>query len=280
MSSIEIDSDRFEEQRIGGIKGYYDNVAKVFLPEYAFKALVDEIKPECKEALDTEDIMNSQRRVANNLESRYLDNDTYAQIFLMHLAHSYLLKNSNKKDLFVILYIDLVGSTALTAIMSAEAVARLVRTFCQEMSITVSKYGGYVLKYAGDAVIAFFPPNPDLSSTSKNVIRCAYNMMKLIERSINEVLFRKGLPKIKVRISIDAGYNQIIVLGSEPDLLGHVISRAAKIMSRARPNQIVIGEDVYKNLDESYKKIFKHEGSYKLQESGEEYPIYTSLESD
>ncbi|GIU72695.1 MAG: hypothetical protein KatS3mg003_2224 [Candidatus Nitrosocaldaceae archaeon] len=276
--SIEIDTDRFEEQRIGGVKGYYDKIAKVFIPENAFQALIDEVRPTCKEELDTEDIMNSQRRVVINLESKYLDNDTYAQIFLIHLAHSYLLKNSNKKDVFVILYIDLVGSTALTAMMSAEEVAKLVRTFCQEMSIIISKYGGYVLKYAGDAVIAFFPPNPDISSSCKNAILCAYNMRVILERAINYVLFQKNLPKIKARISVDAGYNQIIVLGSEPDLLGHVISRAAKIMSKAKPNQIVIGDDVYKNLEDKYKELFRLEGSYKLQESGEEYPIYTSTE--
>ena len=275
--SIEIDTDRFEEQRVGAVKGYYDKVAKLFIPEYSFQALMDELKPVYKSELDSEDIMNSQRRVASSLDSEYLDNDTYAQIFLMHLSHSYLLKNSNKKDIFVILYIDLVGSTALTAIMSAEGVAKLVRTFCQEMSIVISKYGGYVLKYAGDAVIAFFPPNPDIETSCKNAIRCAYNMSIILERSINTVLFEKNLPKIKARISIDAGYNQIIVLGSEPDLLGHVISRAAKIMSRAKPNQIVIGDDVYKNLGED-KKLFKMEGVYKLQESGEEYPIYTSIE--
>lgn len=276
--SIEIDTDRFEEQRVGGVKGYYDKVAKIFIPEYSFQALVDEVKPICKLELDTEDIMNSQRRVASSLESEYLDNDTYAQIFLMHLSHSYLLKNSNKKDVFVILYIDLVGSTALTAIMSAEGVAKLVRTFCQEMSIVIAKYGGYVLKYAGDAVIAFFPPNPNIATSCKNAIRCAYNMDMILERSINTILFQKNLPKIKARISIDTGYNQIIVLGSEPDLLGHVISRAAKIMSKAKPNQIVIGEDVYMNLNEE-KKLFKKAGVYKLHESGEEYSVYTSIES-
>lgn len=275
--SIEIDPDRFEEQRIGGVKGYYDKIAKTFIPEYSFQALVEEVKPNYKLELDTKDIMNSQKRVANSLESEYLDNDTYAQIFLMHLARSYLLKNSNKKYIFVILYIDLVGSTALAAMMSSKEVAKLVRTFCQEMSIVISKYGGYVLKYAGDAVIAFFPPNPDIATACTNAIRCAYNMDLIIERSINTILFQKNLPKIKARISIDAGYNQIIALGSEPDLLGHVISRAAKIMSIAKPNHIVIGEEVYRNLEE--KRLFRREGVYKLQESGEEYLVYISIES-
>ncbi|MEM2855548.1 MAG: adenylate/guanylate cyclase domain-containing protein [Candidatus Nitrosocaldaceae archaeon] len=274
--SIEIDSTRFEKYRVGATQGYYDKIARVFIAEKTLKILFDEVKPSYK-PIDTNDIVNSQRRVLNNLESDSLDNDTYAQIFLMHLSHSYLLKNSNKNDVFVILYIDLVGSTALAATISIEMVAKLVRTFCQEMSIIISRFGGYVLKYAGDAVIAFFPPNPDLINTCANTIECSYSMMYIIERSINDMLFQKNLPKIKARISIDAGYNQIIVLGSEPDLLGHVISRAAKIMSKAKPNQIVIGEEVYKNLDDMHKRKFQSEGSYKLHESGEEYPLYTSI---
>ena len=101
-------------------------------------------------------------------------------------------------------------------------------------------------------------------------------MDKLLKESINEILFQNGYPKLKSRIAIDAGENQIIILGSEPDLLGHVISRAAKIMSKAPPNNIIIGDNVYRYLNNSIKERFPIQDKFMLFETGEIYPIYIS----
>ena len=101
-------------------------------------------------------------------------------------------------------------------------------------------------------------------------------MQKLLDESINVVLFKNQYPKLRSRISIDTGANQIVLLGSEPDLLGHVISRSAKIMSKAPPNNIVIGHNIYKNLNNITKKKFSVRDKFMLFETGEIYSIYIS----
>jgi adenylate cyclase len=145
------------------------------------------------------------------------------------------------------------------------------------MSIIISKHKGYVLKYAGDAVIGYFPKNPDIENACENAVICSFNMKRLIEESINLILMQCKYPKIRTRISVDAGENQIIVLGSEPDLLGHVVSRAAKIMGKARPNQIAIGADVFKNISMELRERFEEVEKYTLVETGETYAVYTSI---
>ena len=37
----------------------------------------------------------------------------------------------------------------------------IIQTFTQEMSMIIALYGGYVLKYIGDAILAFFITNSD-----------------------------------------------------------------------------------------------------------------------
>jgi hypothetical protein len=101
-------------------------------------------------------------------------------------------------------------------------------------------------------------------------------MQKLLDESINKVLFINSYPKLKSRISIDVGENQIVILGSEPDLLGHVISRAAKIMSKASPNNIVLGDNIFKNLCNMSKEKFPIEDKFTLFETGEIYSIHIS----
>jgi adenylate cyclase len=56
----------------------------------------------------------------------------------------------------VILYVDLVGSTRLSMMLPIDRLTVIIRAFTQEMFSMVSTYGGYVLKYIGDAVLAFF----------------------------------------------------------------------------------------------------------------------------
>lgn len=274
---FELDRERFHEQSVAGEKGYYDMVEKIFIPERILRALIMELSPELSSS--PQNILErSQSRIAQNLErTRFLDKDSYAQIYLMHMSHKFLLQHKNIKDHMAILYIDLVGSTALSAALQPAELAIIVRVFCQEMSIMISKHKGYVLKYAGDAVIGYFPKDPDIRSACENAVKCAYHMRLVIKDSINVVLFQKKYPKLRARIAVDAGENQIVVLGYEPDLLGHVISRAAKIMGKANPNQIVIGGNVFRNISEDLRKKFLHTDSYVL-EAGEGYPVYLSLD--
>ncbi len=272
-----LDSQRFEEQIINGISGYYDKVEKVFLDENIFKILYDTIKPEINFQLNDNNVINSKKRVQNIIsEKNSKGKDSYSQIFTSYLSNRFLLQHKNETKKMCIFYIDLVGSTSLTAILSSIQLSKIIKLFCQEVSIFISKHNGFVLKYAGDAVIGYFPEVQDIKNACNDAVRCAKSIHKIIDISINEILYANGYPKIRTRISIDSGENQIVVLGSEPDLLGHIISRAAKIMSVANHNQIVIGSNVFDNLNENLRNNFKKQDKFLLHETGEHYSVYLS----
>lgn len=65
-------------------------------------------------------------------------------------------KFAGSKINFVILNVDLVGSTKLSMTLPLDRLTRLIQSFNQEMSLIVKDFGGFVLKYVGDAVLAFF----------------------------------------------------------------------------------------------------------------------------
>lgn len=272
-----LDGQRFEEQIINGISGYYDKIEKVFLDENIFKILYDTIKPEKNFQISDNDIIKSKKRVQNIIaEKNSKGKDSYSQIFTRYLSNRFLLQHKNETKKMCIFYIDLVGSTSLTAILSSVQLSKIIKLFFQEVSIFLSKNNGYVLKYAGDAVIGYFPGVQDIKNACNDAVRCAKSIQKIIDSSINEILYDNGYPKIRTRISIDSGENQIVVLGSEPDLLGHIISRAAKIMSVANHNQIVIGNNVFMNLDENLQDNFKKQDKFMLHETGECYSVHLS----
>ncbi|HEU5171960.1 MAG TPA: adenylate/guanylate cyclase domain-containing protein [Nitrososphaeraceae archaeon] len=274
-----LDKKRFEEQIIDGQSGFYDKIEEVFIPENVFATLFNNIGPRYQPSnIEIQNmIQSSRKRVSNTIKDIHQNTkDSYAQIFLSYLSHKFLLENKKQPRDMVILYIDLVGSTALTAILNPEELSMIVRIFCQEISICISRYFGYVLKYAGDAVIGYFPEGSILSKGDlhEHAIKCGFYMQKLLDESVNEILYQNKYPKLRSRIAIDVGRNQIVVLGSEPDLLGHVISRAAKIMGKAPPNNIIIGENVFRNLNDNTKEKFPLQDKFMLFETGEIYSTH------
>jgi adenylate cyclase len=171
-------------------------------------------------------------------------------------------------------------------------------------------YGGYVLKYIGDAVLAFFVvERGDESSKdekniispyslqSRNVVSCACTMVRVIQQGLNPILNQYDYPELKVRIGIDFGEIAVVQYGVDIDgldgkavftrphidLIGSTISVAVKMTSIAEPDHIIIGEKLYNKLEEKQKEIFKEitgpssVGDYLNEISEGKYHIYQSI---
>src|SRR6478752_10451945 len=100
-------------------------------------------------------IRNAQTRMWKALKSGGAQFD-----ISMEETAKILNRFSRSKVTFVILHVDLVGSTQLSMTLPLDRLTTIIQTFSQEMSFMIEMYGGYVLKYIGDAVLAFFVTNP------------------------------------------------------------------------------------------------------------------------
>jgi adenylate cyclase len=279
------DRTRFQKTVIDGELGYYDTVARKFIPQVILDSLLENIIPEKEYNLAPENdprLSQSLGRIRRNLSVYQRDpSDSYAQTFLKYLSNRYLGSIKEQKIDAAILYVDVVGSTKLATKLSPEELSSLIRVFSQEMSIIISRHGGFVLKYAGDAVIAYFPLSDEFGNAIDNAIRCGNTMNLIIGQSVNFAFQDFALPPIQVRISIDFGTNKIVFFGSEPDLIGHTITIASKMIRLAEPRHIVIGEKAHKQLTESFASRFIPASSdtdwdYKDPSTGKTYSIYFS----
>ena len=188
-----------------------------------------------------------------------------------------LEKLLESKVQLVIIHVDLVGSTKLCMSLSANRVADIIRAFTQEMSILINSYGGYIIKYVGDAVLGFFLVRSNSPYDEKlpciNAVNCAFSMIDVVKKGINPILSQYDYPEIRVRIGIDVGENVVVQYGWEKtflnqddkvveikkpimDVLGYTISITAKMTSLAKPNQIVIGQFVYDVIENNQKIQF------------------------
>jgi class 3 adenylate cyclase/ferritin-like metal-binding protein YciE len=202
-----------------------------------------------------------------------------------------LLNHVSSKIPLIIIYADLVGSTTMSMTLSINKLVDVIRVFAHEISHVVDSYGGYVLKYAGDAVISFFPGrvnNEDKYLASDTSIECGKSMINVI-RKTNMIFNKKfGYPELFTKIGIDAGENAIVQYGydqdSPIDILGYSINIASKITSLTGANKISIGENVYKSLDPNTQSQFREmllpDNRWKYINYGTDkpYKVYTLMD--
>ncbi len=162
---------------------------------------------------------------------------------------------------FAILSIDIADSTLLSTVMSPEKYSRLIRTILFELSRVVPKFHGYVLKYTGDGLIAYFPA-PSFIRMNDLAIDCALTMHLLIYKGINPILKDEGYQPIDIRIGIDSGEAYIETIGSPEakqhrDIIGSVVSLANKIQSIAGVGEIALGDTTLRNLHTMWRENCK-----------------------
>ncbi|MDH3765705.1 MAG: adenylate/guanylate cyclase domain-containing protein [Nitrosopumilus sp.] len=126
--------------------------------------------------------------------------NSYCITLLKYLSNRFLSSQSDQNISTAILFVDIVKSTNLTTTLTPDEMSSLIRVFSQEISILISKHSGFVLKYAGDAAIAYFPISHNAEKICQNVIRCAKSMNLLIKHAINPVFEKFDLPEIKIRV--------------------------------------------------------------------------------
>ena len=231
-------------------------------------------------ATDADSIVTSiQTRVWRSLKKGY----TYEAPF--DESDAFLRSHVLEKVDMAVMYTDLVGSTAMTLEMSEERVAAIISSFVHEMSYVVRQYNGYVLKFVGDAVIAYFDGTNDMLMAAGRAVECAKSMIRAVDEGINPLLNQYDYPDLSAKIGIDCGKVLVVRYGSDAqrsyvDLMGPVLNIAAKIQSHAKPCQILVGSDVYENVHPAGRSAFRevvwrnNEWRYRSRITSQIYKVY------
>jgi adenylate cyclase len=133
------------------------------------------------------------------------------------------------RKLAAIFYADVVGYSRLIG-EDEEGTHRQLKSMFEVVAASINTYGGSVVKYAGDAVLAQFPTVTDALASAADV------QQTLFERN-------RELPderKIQFRIGVNLG--EVIVDGD--DIHGDGVNVAARLEGLAEPGGICISDSV------------------------------------
>ncbi|WP_298856212.1 adenylate/guanylate cyclase domain-containing protein, partial [uncultured Ruegeria sp.] len=134
------------------------------------------------------------------------------------------------------MFADLVDSTALSTQITLEDYHAHIRSFQNAAKSTVEQYGGYVAKYFGDGVLAYFGYPQSHEDDADRAIRAGWELVKLVSDL-------PGSPEgisVAARVGIETGpvvIGEVVGEGtaSEHSALGSTPNLAARLQSVAPP---------------------------------------------
>jgi class 3 adenylate cyclase/tetratricopeptide (TPR) repeat protein len=154
--------------------------------------------------------------------------------------------DSERKHVTV-LFSDMSGYTAMTEKLDPEEVKEIMGKIFGEISKVVAKYGGFIEKFIGDAVMALFGVPKSHEDDPVRAIKAA--------REIHDVVSSLGsqyAKRIGKSLCMHTGICTGLVVTGEVNLekgthgvLGDTINTAARLSGLAKPGEIVISPDTY-----------------------------------
>ena len=152
-----------------------------------------------------------------------------------------------------VMFCDLVGSTALSARLDPEDVREIVGAYHQCCADLIAKAGGFVAKYMGDGVLAYFGYP---QAHEHDAERAVHAGLALVE-AVPKLKTAAGVP-LQVRVGIATG---VVVVGDligsgaaqEQAVVGETPNLAARLQVLAEPNMVVIAEGTRRLLGDLFE---------------------------
>ena len=201
----------------------------------------------------------------------------------------------DQSEHYCVCYVDMIDSTkVISQIKKSDKIAQYYSIFLNSISIIVHKFAGKIIKNTGDGMVCYFPQtsDPNKKSAFRDVVECGLTMMAAF-RFINVRMHEMDLPDVSYRISADYGRFSIAksLTSQSYDLFGPTMNMCAKINSKAAPNSMVIGSDLYQMLKSVFSSssssssslsildnyYFKHVGEYVVDGLKNAYPVYSVI---
>jgi class 3 adenylate cyclase/predicted ATPase len=149
-------------------------------------------------------------------------------------------KDAAERRQITVMFVDLVGSTALSARLDPEDMREIIGAYHRCCAEQIAKAGGFVAKYMGDGVLAYFGYPQAHEDEAERPVRAALSLTQAIPQ-----LHTEHGAALQVRIGIATG---LVVVGDligegdaqERGVVGDTPNLAARLQSLAEPGQVVI----------------------------------------
>jgi len=137
-----------------------------------------------------------------------------------------------------VLFVDLVGFTALSESREAEDVRELLGRYFDSARTIVERYGGTVEKFIGDAVMAVWGVPLAREDDAERAVRAALDVVDAVNVFGAEV----GAPDLRARAGVVTGQVAALENPGEGLVVGDRVNTASRVQSAAQPGSVFVDE--------------------------------------
>jgi adenylate cyclase len=149
-----------------------------------------------------------------------------------------------------VLFADIANSTGLAETMGAQDFGKMLNKYYLEITNIIFEYFG-VVRYLGDGVLSVFGMSDEKPNHKQNSVEAAVVIVKRMQALADE--FDQPF---NLRLSLKSGRAVVGYVGTservEFTVLGDLVNVAKGMNSFAGPNQIVVGDQIYKSVSDQY----------------------------
>jgi len=157
-----------------------------------------------------------------------------------------------------ILFLDIRGFTPLSEKLSPEEVVDVLNSFFSEITRAIFENGGTLDKFIGDAVMAIFNAPLPVENHELQAVKAAMQIQQSA-LTIQKEIEKKYGRTVAFGIGIHCGDAVVGNIGAMQRLdytaIGDNVNLAARLESNAKPNQIMISQQVFEKVSGTDDKI-------------------------
>jgi class 3 adenylate cyclase len=178
-------------------------------------------------------------------------------------------QNHRSRVHVAVMFTDMSGFTALSGELPADEVVAVLKEFYRLVGQNVESHGGYVDKYIGDAVMAYFgatgkQEEPSDELLNLHVQRCIKAAKKIqaelpafqysyVTPALGKANARLDQDRVKdigkIRIGIESGLVEVARFErgneSEVTVIGTPVNIASRIINLGKPGEVWLGENAH-----------------------------------
>jgi adenylate cyclase len=155
-----------------------------------------------------------------------------------------------------ILFVDICGFTSISEKEAPDTVVNLINKYFDVMVKEIIGQDGHIDKFMGDAVMAVFRNEYHLDRAIEAALALREKIDGIEEELPSHI---KYLPKVSIGINtgevISGNIGSASLRRLDYTVIGDVVNTAQRLQSAAKPSQIVISEDTYQKVKNSFKCV-------------------------
>jgi class 3 adenylate cyclase/tetratricopeptide (TPR) repeat protein len=178
----------------------------------------------------------------------------------------------SERRLVSVLFADLVGFTSLSESRDAEEVREFLTRYFETCRTLITRYGGTVEKFIGDAVMAVWGTPTAREDDAERAVRAAVDLTAAVSALGQEA----GAPELRARAGVLTG-EAAVTIGAEGQgmVAGDLVNTASRIQSEADPGTVLVGESTRRATEAAV--AYEDAGLHELKGKSEPVQLWRAL---